>query len=300
MSDPSVDPELERICLRCLSRPMCERYLTAADLAADLKRWLDEQARRRARSPPYRSFPRDCYAFDVEDARFFLALLPGPRRGDGLPESIRFWKDRIEVARRRISRSAWACFTVLPGAGSRRSSRRACFPNLDQSRVRAIFVEATPTGTEARLLDSAPPRLPIITGRSRPSRPGRNPSRRRAPIERRVRLLVVLDQFEQWLQAHAHEPDAQLVRALRQCDGRGVSALVVVRDDFWMAVTRFLQAIEVPLLQGSNAAAVELFDAPACSQGARGVRPGPGPDPQALKRRPGTRRGCSSTMWSRA
>ena len=71
----------------------------------------------------------------------------------------------------------------------------------------------------------------------------------------------MLDQFEQWLQAHPDEPDAELVRALRQCDGRRVQALVLVRDDFWMAVTRFLRAVDVPLVEGGNAAAVELFDA---------------------------------------
>ena len=42
MYDPSIEPELERVCLRCLSRPMAERYLTAADLADDLKRAIDE------------------------------------------------------------------------------------------------------------------------------------------------------------------------------------------------------------------------------------------------------------------
>ena len=36
MVDPGIEPELERIVLRCLARPMAERYLTAADLAADL------------------------------------------------------------------------------------------------------------------------------------------------------------------------------------------------------------------------------------------------------------------------
>ena len=88
------------------------------------------------------------------------------------------------------------------------------------------------------------------------SRPLRDGAARR-PSEKWV---VVLDQFEQWLQAHSGETDAELVRALRQCDGRRVQAVVVVRDDFWMAVTRFLRAIDVPLVQGGNAAAVELFD----------------------------------------
>ncbi|MEJ7636922.1 MAG: hypothetical protein WKF75_02765 [Singulisphaera sp.] len=54
-------------------------------------------------------------------------------------------------------------------------------------------------------------------------------------------------------------PDAELVRreALRR---PGRPALVLVRDDL-MAATRFFQAIEVPIVQGRNSAAVELFDA---------------------------------------
>ena len=37
-----IPRELERICLRCLSRQMSDRYLTAADLADDLRLWLFE------------------------------------------------------------------------------------------------------------------------------------------------------------------------------------------------------------------------------------------------------------------
>ena len=96
MYDPGIEPELERICLRCLSRPMSERYLTAADLAADLKRVIDEQPPQPIL--PEAIVPKGLGPFDVEDARFFLALLPGPRRGDGMPESVRFWKDRVEAA----------------------------------------------------------------------------------------------------------------------------------------------------------------------------------------------------------
>jgi hypothetical protein len=35
-------------------------------------------------------------SFDAKDADFFLDLLPGPRERDGLPQTIRFWKTRIE------------------------------------------------------------------------------------------------------------------------------------------------------------------------------------------------------------
>jgi hypothetical protein len=74
------------------------------------------------------------------------------------------------------------------------------------------------------------------------------------------KVLIVLDQFEQWLHAKKDEENAELVQALRQCDGRRVQCIVMVRDDFWMAVTRFLTGLEIELLQGRNCAAADLFD----------------------------------------
>src|SRR5580692_8849316 len=34
----------------------------------------------------------------------------------------------------------------------------------------------------------------------------------------------------------------------------------MVRDDFWMAATRFMRELEIRLLEGQNSAAVDLFD----------------------------------------
>src|SRR5262249_31650674 len=74
------------------------------------------------------------------------------------------------------------------------------------------------------------------------------------------KMLLVLDQFEQWLHAKKEEENAELVQALRQCDGGRVQCIVMVRDDFWMAVTEFLGALEIRLIEGQNSAAVSLFD----------------------------------------
>ena len=45
---------------------------------------------------PIKIVPKGLRSFDAHDADFFLELLPGPRDRDGLPDSIRFWKTRIE------------------------------------------------------------------------------------------------------------------------------------------------------------------------------------------------------------
>ena len=45
--DDNVPPELERICLKCLSKEVSHRYTTAADVAHDVRRW----SRSRTKSP---------------------------------------------------------------------------------------------------------------------------------------------------------------------------------------------------------------------------------------------------------
>src|SRR5262249_61000313 len=74
------------------------------------------------------------------------------------------------------------------------------------------------------------------------------------------KVLLVLDQFEQWLHAKRNGENTGLVQALRHCDGGRVQGLVLVRDDFWMAATRFMQALEIRLVEAENSCAVDLFD----------------------------------------
>ena len=62
-------------------------------------------------------------------------------------------------------------------------------------------------------------------------------------------MLLVLDQFEQWLFARRGEENTELVAALRQCDGEHVQAIVLVRDDFWLAATRFMRDLEIDLVR---------------------------------------------------
>ena len=59
------------------------------------------QPRRPPTSQPIKIVPKGLRSFDAHDADFFLELLPGPRDREGLPDSIRFWKTRIEDDRRR-------------------------------------------------------------------------------------------------------------------------------------------------------------------------------------------------------
>src|SRR5262249_57573575 len=52
----------------------------------------------------------------------------------------------------------------------------------------------------------------------------------------------------------------EVVAALGEGDGQRVQCLLLVRDDFWMATTRFMRDLEIRLVEGDNSAAVDLFE----------------------------------------
>jgi formylglycine-generating enzyme required for sulfatase activity len=201
--------------------------------------------------------PKGLRSFDQDDADFFLELLPGPRDRDGLPESIRFWKRKIE----QIDPDETFRIGLIYGpSGCGKSSmvKAGLLPRLGKH-VLTVYVEATAEETEVRLLKGirkACPELPRGLGlvdSLAQLRRGRI-----LPPERKV--LLIIDQFEQWLFAKQAEENTELIAALRHCDGEHVQAVVTVRDDFWMAVTRFMRDLEIRLIEGENSAAVDLFD----------------------------------------
>jgi serine/threonine protein kinase len=93
---PGIAAELERICLRALARGKRDRYQAMGAFADDLEAWVGEHSRPVADEADVPVVPRGLRSFDGDDAHFFLQLLPGPRGRDGLPESVRFWKTRLD------------------------------------------------------------------------------------------------------------------------------------------------------------------------------------------------------------
>jgi formylglycine-generating enzyme required for sulfatase activity len=283
----AVPKELERICLKALSKRARERYTTALDMAEDLHHFLQEhrppaaapkpsetpppgadsdstQARADSDTPkadsdsqPIRIVPKGLRSFDEDDADFFLELLPGPRDRDGLPDSIRFWKRRIEQTDAERTFSVGLIYGPS-GCGKSSLVKAGLLPRLAEH-VTAVYVEATAEDTETRLLIGLHKH-----GCELP--PGRGLKETLSALRRGVgvpagsKVLLVLDQFEQWLHAKREEENTELVEALRQCDGANVQCIVLVRDDFWLAVSRFMSELEVRLTEGQNSVLVDLFD----------------------------------------
>jgi eukaryotic-like serine/threonine-protein kinase len=282
--DEGIPRELERICFKALSKRASDRYMTARDMADDLRQFLNQtpepgttQSERQqlsgdiptvstpvsaassklhSTSPVFRIVPKGLRSFDAHDADFFLELLPGPRDREGLPDSIRFWKGRIEET---DPEKTFAVGLICGPSGCGKSSlvSAGLLPRLSDT-VLTVYLEATPVDTETRLLNGLRRRCPDL-----PSNLSLKETmaaiRRGQTIQAGKKVLIVLDQFEQWLHAKKEEENTELVQALRQCDGGRLQCIVMVRDDFWMAVVRFMHELENRLVDGHNSAAVDLF-----------------------------------------
>ena len=200
--------------------------------------------------------PKGLRSFDANDSDSFLQLLPGPRDNDGVPESIRFWKHRIE-ATDQLPFTVGAIYGPS-GCGKSSLMKAGLIPRLSRT-VIWIYIEATADDTEARLLKGL--RKHCASLPSDLDLPAAITALRKGQgLAQREKVLIVLDQFEQWLHANRPGETAELIKSLRQCDGEHVQSIVMVRDDFWLAVSRFMAALEVDLVPGQNVALVDLFD----------------------------------------
>jgi serine/threonine protein kinase/formylglycine-generating enzyme required for sulfatase activity len=285
--DDKIPKELERICLKAIAKRASERYATAADMADDLREFLNTTGRTpiedlpsigpgsittdswdtgqltvsgqsEITARPIKIVPKGLCSFDVHDADFFPSLLPGPRDRDGLPDSLRFWKTRIQAI---DPDKTFRVGLIYGPSGCGKSSliKAGLVPRLDVGLVQTVYVEATGGDTEARLLRNVRHHLPGL-----PADMGlvrllallrRSGTETNAP-----KVLLILDQFEQWLSARGQVQENELVAALRQCDGTHVQALCLVRDDFWMAATRFMRDLEIDLVPNENVGVIDLFD----------------------------------------
>lgn len=289
--DDRIPKELERICLKALAKRTSDRYTTAHDMAEDLRLCLSSlpQSTNEASGTSSRSttlnnstrtvgdsvtqqrdstqvpsdsqlikiLPKGLRSFDSHDADFFLELLPGPRGRDGLPDSLRFWKRLIEETDPDNTFSVGLIYGPS-GCGKSSLVKAGLLPRLSTD-VIPVYVEATPEDTETRLLHGLRKRCPPLDNKLN-LKETLAAIRRGNGISAGTKVLIVLDQFEQWLHAHKEEENSDLVQALRQCDGSRVQCIVMVRDDFWLAVSRFLRDLEVRLVEGENSALADLFD----------------------------------------
>jgi len=201
--------------------------------------------------------PRGLRSFESEDHEWFLNLVPGPRDPRGLPSSIRFWKGCLEQI---DSERTFKVGLILGPSGCGKSSlvKAGLIPALAEFVV-PVYVEATSDTSEERLLralqkavDGLPSGLSLTDTVAH--------LQRSPDLLAGRKVVIFLDQFEQYLHATPSDEQKDLVDALRECDGGKLQCVAMVRDDFITPVTRFIKQLEVRLADDRNYAMVDLFD----------------------------------------
>jgi serine/threonine protein kinase len=291
--DENIPEALERTCLKAMAKRPSDRFATARDLASDLNDYLqgsatlegfpeESSAAEPAPSPTLapstrepalsstlsaqsssaavhvKVIPRGLRPFESPDRDFYVDLLPGSRQSDGLPESLSFWRSRIEGSDGHEPVRVGLIFGPS-GSGKTSMIRAGLLPRLSH-RIVTLSIDASAHDTESLLLARLRDRCPNL-----PREFGLAVSfitaRKGMLLPRDGRLLVVIDQFERWLRADRSRDEKGLVAALRQCDGEHVQTLLVLRDDCWLGASRFMRELEDRILEGTNATAVDPFDA---------------------------------------
>ena len=216
----------------------------------------EEPKKKQGQASPIKVVPKGLRSYDEHDADFFLELLPDPGRSDKLPEIIHFWKARIENP---DPNTTFRVGVIYGPSGCGKSSlvKAGLLPRLSDP-VHRIYVEATPDQTESDLLKGIrwkcpylPPELGLVETLAA-LHDGRG-----LPLGRK--LLLVIDQFEQWLVANRGREDTDLVKALGHCDEERVRAILMVRDDVLSAAIQFMEEIGIEFRSRLNATRVELF-----------------------------------------
>ncbi len=280
----SIPIEVERICFKALAKRASDRYSSAQDFADELLSFINElenssglaggsrpQSAVAAVGTPVNSLiaidaehnspapivPKGLRAFDENDADFFIRLLPGPHDRQGFSQNLRFWKNRLESTHQD---SSFRVGMIYGPSGCGKSSfvKAGLLPRLN-SNIVSIYLEATGHGVERRMQSVIQNALPQFSNETS-LRELLTAVRQRGIQGGDRKLLIVIDQFEQWLHGRVDYRQEELTDALRQSDGTHIQVILLVRDDFWLAVSRFLRDLETPVLEGKNCTLHDLFD----------------------------------------
>ena len=242
----------------------------------------DGSKKNRIEAIPIKVVPKGLRSFDKNDADYFLELLPDYPGQGKLPESIEYWKSRIEETQVDLTFRVGVIYGPS-GCGKTSLVKAGLLPRLSNN-ILTVAIEATPDDTEARLLTGVQTRCPdlpknlgLVDSLAALHWDGAFPPGKK--------LLLVLDQFEQWLLAKRGQENTEFVNALRHCDGNRVQAVIMVRDEYYGPTDPLQRELGIEFRRNLNSFRVEPFSQPharkvlaAFGRGSERLREGPTPE----------------------
>ncbi len=242
--------------LRSLADPPASVTLTPSNSGSD-QPTSKPNSSTAAASDRLEIVPKGLRSFDQNDAWFFLQLLPGPVDRHGLPDSIRFWMSRLDVEH-QVEDVPVGLIYGPSGSGKSSFVRAGLLPRLSK-RVVPVYVDCTTDDLPALILERLQReihKMPVERGLSAALREVRLGN----VLAKGDKLLLVLDQFEQWLASAGDFMECELTAAIRQCDTENVQVLLLVRDDFWLSASQFFKCLQRRIQESRNAMAIPLLD----------------------------------------
>jgi hypothetical protein len=146
----------------------------------------------------------------------------------------------------------------VTGCGKSSLVHAGLLPSLDPH-VLPVTVEATAEDTERSLLRKLRAACPELSAAAGLAEAVRLIAQGRCLPPERHKLLLVIDQFEQWLHGHGICEEDPVLGALSRCDGVRVQCLLVVRDDYSDAALSLFGQLEISLDERRNYAVLRPF-----------------------------------------
>ncbi|MEL6109513.1 MAG: SUMF1/EgtB/PvdO family nonheme iron enzyme [Planctomycetota bacterium] len=232
---------------------MPDRYASAKEMSDDLRWFLESGGRQESLDSVKGIRARGLRPYTSDDSESFWTLLPGYRNARGVPESVAWWLRRLQDENDEPRR---AVLVLYGPSGSGKSSllHAGVLPFLDSRRSLVCALDASEFESTAMLVRELSETTKLESGSSLPEFVGRLRDRSSRPT------LITIDQFEQVLAWDVDERE-QMVFALRQADGARLQFVLVVRDEFWTAMSRLMRDLDSALRDHRNAMGLERFSA---------------------------------------
>ena len=201
--------------------------------------------------------------FDESAAGFYWKLLPPPHHeigGQCIPDSVQHWKHFLESD--APTNSVGVLFGVS-GSGKSSFFRAGVKPLLRYTSagriIDTIYLSASTRNYEKRILTAIKNHYPAIEIGDTENLVDCIDRYQESESSSKRKLIIILDQFEQWLQGWNKQEKGDLIEAVKRSRAEMIQFVLIVRDDFWTSVELFMEAIDQELTN-SNKRILRLFD----------------------------------------